>query len=299
MKDSAGIYVEILIRTDVEEVWRRSQNPGLHQQWDLRFSTIEYQPRASEAEAQKFLYETRIGFGLKISGEGESKVARESAEGVRSTSLSFWSDDAKSLIREGAGYWRYVPVADGVRFLTWYDYRTRFGVAGKLADRYCFRPLMGWATAWSFDRLRLWIEDGVPPETTMRLAVIHGCARLAIAFTWLWHGLVPKLLFPSLDEKAMLLDAGLSIAVLPLVGLVEVLIGVLVLALWRARVVFVLNVLAMVMALGGVSVQSPAYLWAAFNPVSLNLGMIALSVMGYLSSEKVPTASRCLRRRSV
>jgi hypothetical protein len=64
-------------------------------------------------------------------------------------------------------------------------------------------------------------------------------------------------------------------------------------------VVFALNVLAMVMALVGVSVQSSAYLWAAFNPVSLNLGMIALSVMGYLSSEKVPTASRCLRRRSV
>lgn len=29
-----------------------------------------------------------------------------------------------------------------------------------------FHPLIGWATAWSFDRLRLWIERGIPPEVS-------------------------------------------------------------------------------------------------------------------------------------
>jgi hypothetical protein len=48
--------------------------------------------------------------------------------------------------------------ADGrrVRFLTGYDYGTRFGLPGQVIDRLALRPLLGWATAWSFDRLRLW-----------------------------------------------------------------------------------------------------------------------------------------------
>src|SRR6266700_1157845 len=77
----------------------------------------------------------------------------------------------------------------------WYDYRTRFGSVGQLIDRLVFRRLIGWATAWSFDRLRLWIEREVPPEISLRMASIHALARLGIAFTWMWQGLVPKLMF--------------------------------------------------------------------------------------------------------
>ena len=72
--------------------------------------------------------------------------------------LRFWSQDPKSLIREGSGYWKYVPHGDDGRtilFLTLYHYRVRFGALGRFLDRLLFRPLIGWATAWSFDRLRL------------------------------------------------------------------------------------------------------------------------------------------------
>jgi hypothetical protein len=63
------------------------------------------------------------------------------------------------------GYRRYVPVAGGVRFLTAYAYRSRCGTAGRLADR-LFRPVFGWATAWSFDRLRLWLERSISPAAS-------------------------------------------------------------------------------------------------------------------------------------
>jgi hypothetical protein len=99
-----GIYVEILICAAVDEIWRRTQVPDLHERWDLRFTTIAYLPRDSEAEPQKFLYSTRIGFDLKISGEGESTGTREDVTGVRTSALSFWSSDPKSLIEEGSGY---------------------------------------------------------------------------------------------------------------------------------------------------------------------------------------------------
>jgi len=291
-----GIYVEIQIRAGIEEVWRRTQVPDLHELWDLRFTAIDYLPRRSEEEPQRFRYSTRLGFGLKIHGEGESTGTREDAAGLRTSALKFWSADPKSLIEEGSGYWQYVPTAGGVRFLTWYDYQTRFGAAGRLIDRLLFRPLIGWATAWSFDRLRLWIDREVPPQFSMRMALIHALARLGIAFTWLWQGLVPKLLFANADEQAMIVAAGLPLALLPAVGLLELAFAVLTIGLWRWRPFFLLNGLAMAAALLAVGLKSPSYLVAAFNPVTLNVSVAILSIAGYLSAAEVPSASRCLRR---
>jgi hypothetical protein len=159
----SGIYVERLIRADIERLWEYTQVPDLHERWDMRFSSITYLPRPTLDQPQQFLYETRIGFGLKISGEGESIGDRIGENGTRSSRLAFWSRDAKSLIRQGSGYWRYVPTEDGIRFITYYDYTTRFGLAGRCVDL-VFRPLLGWATARSFDALALWLESGIPPE---------------------------------------------------------------------------------------------------------------------------------------
>ncbi len=294
--DQPGIYVEIVICAGVDEIWRRTQTPHLHEQWDLRFTAIKYLPK-SDAEPQRFLYSTRIGFGVRIDGQGESTGTRADAAGVRTSSLSFWSSDPKSLIAEGSGYWQYHPTAAGTRFLTWYDYRTRYGPIGRLFDRILFRPLIGWATSWSFDRLRLWIEREVPPETSMRMALIHALARLGIALTWMWHGLVPKLMYPSPDEKAAMLDAaGLPLTLLPVIGALELICAAVTLCSWRWRSFFLLNALAMAGALVAVGLQSPSYLLAAFNPVTLNMGMILLSAVGYVSARDLPSASHCLRR---
>jgi hypothetical protein len=167
-----SIYVEIVIRTSMDALWAHTQTPSLHERWDLRFSHIEYLPNASDSECQRFRYTTRIGFGLQVSGEGETIGHRRLADGSCSSSLTFASANPLAIIREGSGYWKYTPTTDGVRFVTWYDYQTRFGVVGALFDRTIFRPLMGWATAWSFDRLRLWLERGVDPAVSARLAVL-------------------------------------------------------------------------------------------------------------------------------
>jgi hypothetical protein len=295
MAQDRGIYVEIQICAGVDKVWRRSQVPDLHELWDLRFSAIDYLPRHSEEEPQRFRYSTRLGFGLRIDGEGESTGTRADAAGLRTSALKFWSADPKSLIEEGSGYWQYVPTAGGMRFLTWYDYRTRFGAPGRLIDRLLFRPLIGWATAWSFDRLRLWIDRGVPPQFSMRMALIHALARFGIAFTWLWQGLVPKLLFANVDERAMIVGAGLPLGFLPAIGLLELAFAVLTLGLWRWRPFFLLNGLAMAGALLAVALKSPSYLAGAFNPVTLNVAVAILSIIGYFAAAETPSASRCLR----
>ena len=52
-----------------------------------------------------------------------------------------------------------------MKFLTQYDYDVNFGRVGKVADKLAFRPLIGWATALSFDVLKRWLEQGEAPRS--------------------------------------------------------------------------------------------------------------------------------------
>ncbi|MCE7008800.1 hypothetical protein LWC34_39220 [Kibdelosporangium philippinense] len=79
------------------------------------------------------------------------------------------------MIVSGSGYWRYIPTRQGIRFLTGYDYIPRWPTGDRI-----FRPLMGWATAWSFDRLRIWLEHDIPPERARRLAIADAAARATV-----------------------------------------------------------------------------------------------------------------------
>ncbi|MFD9845631.1 hypothetical protein [Streptomyces parvus] len=172
-----GLYIEALIRTDPEHLWDRTQDPAQHQRWDLRFTEISPLP-GPPGSAQRFRYATRVLPFLTVAGTGTSAGERERADGERVSALRFASPERLSLLAEGSGYWRYVPTADGIRFLTGYDYRTRWGRFGAVAERLAFRPLMGWATAWSFDRLRLWCERGVSPARSLTYALTEVLVRL-------------------------------------------------------------------------------------------------------------------------
>jgi DoxX-like family len=293
------IYVETVIRTSVERLWERTQVPALHQRWDLRFTEIRYLPRPDESQPQRFGYETRIGFGLRIAGEGETVGTREDAAGMRTSALTFWSDDPKSLIRTGSGYWQYVPVEGGVRFLTRYDYEVRFGPAGRLVDRLVFRPLIGWATAWSFDRLRLWIEEDVDPAVSLERSLVHAIARVTLGGLWLYQGIVPKLLFTDSGEREILrragLPGGLERPMLAAAGLAEVIIGALTLLRWHERWPLWATLLLMPTLLSAVARSQASILTRPFNPVSLNGAMAALAGIGLLAGRCLPSAGRCRR----
>lgn len=295
-----SIYVEILVRASIDDLWAHTQTPELHEKWDLRFSEIQYLPKHDETEPQRFRYSTRIGFGYEVSGEGESVGQRDLTDGSRSSALKFWSAHPFSIIREGSGYWKYVPTRDGIRFLTWYDYRTRFGAAGALFDRLVFRPLIGWATAWSFDRLRLWLEQSVNPAQAMRHTMIHAVARTTLAAVFAYHGLVPKILTRNADEMALLIDAGISIdrtaAVLHAIGVAELAFAAALLMAWHRRWPAFVAIVCMVLATATVAVHSPRFFAGAFNPFSLNLSVTSLAVIDLLALHHLPSASRCLRR---
>lgn len=160
------LYVETLIRADVDRVWSRTQDPAMHQRWDARFGAIRYLPGTAP---QRFRYSTcgLAGFGV-TSGE------RHRPDGSRVCALRFTSDHPMSPIRSGAGYWRYTPTPDGVRFATGYDYRPGCVAVADVG----VRPLLHWLTAWSFDRLRLWLETGVSPERARNRAIAETAVRI-------------------------------------------------------------------------------------------------------------------------
>ena len=232
-------------------------------------------------------------------GEGESLGERNLTGGSRASVLKFRSGDPRSIIREGSGYWKYIPTPDGIRFLTSYDYETRFGWPGVVFDRLVFRRMLGWATAWSFDRLRLWLERGIPPGVALRLFAAHVCARSALAFVFAYHGLVPKLWLGNVDEIAMLRDGHVPptaiSTVLSGVGLAEILLSFVLLVLWRCRWPLLLCILLMAAATATVAITSPRYLGAAFNPITLNVSVAALAFVDLVVQGDAPSAGLCRR----
>jgi uncharacterized membrane protein YphA (DoxX/SURF4 family) len=295
-----NVYVEILIRAPMDAIWTHTQTTELHERWDLRFSDIDNLPQVSLTEPQRFRYTTRLGFGIAISGDGKTAGQRDLPDGSRASALRFGSAQPLSIIREGSGYWKYVPTADGVRFLTSYDYETRFGRAGAAFDRFVFRPLIGWATAWSFDRLRLWLEQGIEPAQALRQAVIHGIARVGLAAVFLYHGLVPKILGPDPQEVQMFGDVGVPAANIGqaavALGIAEIVLAVGLLALWHSRWLPAICAAFAIVSTAIVAVASPRYLGAAFNPVTLNLGVLCLASIDHVALRGLPSAGQCRRR---
>jgi hypothetical protein len=252
-----SVYVEILVRAPMDDLWSHTQTPALHERWDLRFSRIEYVPKTDDRGPQRFRYATRIGFGLEVRGEGETAGQRDMADGSSASALKFGSDEPISVIREGSGYWKYNPTPDGVRFLTSYDYRTRFGAAGALFDRLMFRPLIGWATAWSFDRLRLWLEKRVDPNLAVRQTLIHLAARGSLAVVFAADALTAGALTAPHAQ-----------------GIIELALAAALLARWSRR--------------------WPAWLSLAAMPIAT--GIVApLAAIDLLVLDAVPSAANCRR----
>lgn len=153
-----GIYVRSVIRAPVERVWELTQDPELHARWDLRFSAIV--PAGDlPGGGTRFRYERRLPFHT-IRGVGTTIGELHRPDGTRTSALRFTTADPLSPLGAGRGYWRYEPDGEVTVFSTGFDYHPRWGVL----DRLGVRRLVGWMTAWSFDRLRIWAETGIPPE---------------------------------------------------------------------------------------------------------------------------------------
>ncbi|MFS0722883.1 DoxX-like family protein [Paenibacillus sp. 1P07SE] len=293
------VYVQLDMQTDMDTLWEHTQIPRLHEQWDVRFSKIDYLPRDSEDAPQQFEYITRIGAGMAIKGTGETQ-ANQLKEGGRMSTLVFASDQPFSLIRHGSGYWRYEKRHDHISFMTRFDYDTRFGLCGYWLDRLLFRPLFGRATAWSFDVLRIWLEQYIPPAITIRNACIHYCLVIVLAVLWIYQGLVPKLLYPDAGELAMLQSTGWApgyeVQVVKVLGIAEILLGVLILLQHRKRWTYGLHSVFLLGLTLPVLWSRPELLSQPFQPLTFMLALLGCGLAAAGTRERLPHAGRCRRR---
>ncbi|WP_251636837.1 DoxX-like family protein [Sporosarcina sp. NCCP-2716] len=294
------IYVEIIINAPVQQIWNASQEPDLHAQWDLRFSSISYLPK-EENQPQRFTYTRTVGPFLTVEGWGTSSGSAYLDDGSRSSSLHFGTDQKVSPIREGRGYWKYEPQEERTKFLTQYDYKTNFGPVGMLVDR-LFRPLMGYATALSFDVLKRWIERGEAPRSQYFRFFIMQVLTVYFAFLWIYQGLVPKLLTMHPQEKAMvasslsLSDAAATSAVWT-IGAVEVLFGIIWLFYRKKRHLLLLQLIAFPLLTLAAFVAAPETAVHPFNPITFNLSLFVLTGIGLFVNRDLPTAATCKRER--
>lgn len=300
MKKPKPIYVQIDMDTTMDELWNATQNPALHTEWDLRFTEISYLEKEEDGP-QRFLYKTKIGLGIEIAGEGESVGQIEKKSGERVSSLKFWTNHPLSLIQTGRGYWKYKEEGKHISFETLYDYDSSFGRVGKLIDTYCFRPLLGWATAWSFDSLKLWLEKGYHPKLLFQKTLTYWITCVILAFVWIYQGLVPKVIVAHPEEIKMLTSL-LSIPssdefTIRIIGCLEIIFGLLWLMPFRKKKLFLAHMVIIVLLTLAAFMSNPASFVHPFNPVALNGVLLFVSLVGYWNSNNLPLARNCRRRR--
>ncbi len=116
--------------------------------------------------------------------------------------------------------------------------------------------------------------------------------RAALSFSWIYQGAVPKIVCQSRGEIDLLGH------ILPVyqwacqavfwMGIGEILFG-LFLLVTRLPLVFWLNIAALTALLGFVALFEPTMFTLPFNPLTLNVSLIALSVIAVGELEKSKT----------
>jgi hypothetical protein len=107
-------------------------------------------------------------------------------------------------------------------------------------------------------------------------------SRISLAFSWIYQGVVPKIVCVSTGEVSLLAPVApvlqVACSMITWMGYGEVLFGI-VLLLTGARWVFGLNIAVLVMLLGWVAVVQPGLYTQPFNPLTLNAALIGLSLI--------------------
>jgi hypothetical protein len=159
---------------------------------------------------------------------------------------------------------------------------------------------MIYATSWSFDCLKNWIEKGLHPKQAIKAQVTVLLASVTLAVVWVYQGLLPKILFPDTGELALLrkseLFVGAETTVLPLVGLAEILFGLIILFV-QNKIIHFFNI-ALLLLLSVAAILSDASIFTLpFNPFSLNISLIMISIIAIVNFKYLPKASNCITKQ--
>ncbi|KAA3650618.1 MAG: DoxX family protein [Proteobacteria bacterium] len=114
-------------------------------------------------------------------------------------------------------------------------------------------------------------------------------ARSALAFVFFYHGLVPKLLFPSEVELMLVQLHGLpidAIVISRVGGVLEIILAGLLIFMRRSLIPVYMAAILLLVLLIDVAVVKPEILVGAFNPVTINMASLVLCWIVVVSQRK-------------
>lgn len=108
-------------------------------------------------------------------------------------------------------------------------------------------------------------------------------ARYVLGLSWVYQGFFPKLFSIAPLERALTATMGFSVAMSDLItqvaGVGEITFGLLLIVFYKQKWVFQLSFFSLLGLLLYVVFNMPALLLEAFNPVTTNATMMALSYL--------------------
>ena len=107
-----------------------------------------------------------------------------------------------------------------------------------------------------------------------KLTHVSFISRLSLGFLFIYHGLVPKILWLSSVEIHLVSLSGLNISasiISPIAGIGEMILGCSILFFKKSIIPVYIAVIVLLLLLLFVSLVSPKYLIDAFNPVTTNV----------------------------
>ncbi|WP_318010750.1 DoxX-like family protein [Bacillus sp. RAR_GA_16] len=121
------------------------------------------------------------------------------------------------------------------------------------------------------------------------------------SFVWMYQGLVPKIWMKHPEEISMAtnllpeaIDASLVVFVM---GIGEILFGLIWLFYRKRYWLFKLQLMAFPLLTLSAILAAPRVLTHPFNPLTFNISLFVLSVIGVKFSRDIPTAKTCKRKR--
>lgn len=128
------------------------------------------------------------------------------------------------------------------------------------------------------------------PMPVMNNELMIQLARWVIALVWVFHGLIPKLIYIAPTEWYLSSQFGFSEAntywLIIVAGTSEILFGVLFFIAYRSKWVNYANIMGLMALIVMVAILDWHYLFTAFNPITTNVPLLVLSVFLISNAQK-------------
>ncbi len=108
-------------------------------------------------------------------------------------------------------------------------------------------------------------------------------SKIIVSLSWVFHGLVPKIIYIAPLEYEMTSSIGFSeditLLLIKFAGISEIIFGLILLRFYKHKLVVGSSIVGLLFLIVAVGVLTPHLLFEAFNPITTNIPLIGLSLI--------------------